>query len=79
MKNKEVASYGANIMSAIFTGLQTDEILQIVSLILTIVATIFSISFTIYNWYKRAKEDGKITPDEVNELIDDLKNKKEKK
>lgn len=78
MKNKEVASYGANMLSAIFTGLQTDEVLQIVSLILTIVATIFSISFTIFNWYKKAKEDGKITKEEVDDLFDELKNKKEK-
>lgn len=78
MKNKEVASYGANILSAIFTGIQTDEIFQIVNLVLTILATIFSISFTIYNWYRKAKEDGKITKEEVDELIDDLKNKKEK-
>ena len=68
MKNKEVASYGANMLSAIFTGLQTDEVLQIVSLILTIVATIFSISFTIFNWYKKAKEDGKITKEEFDTL-----------
>ena len=75
MKNKELASYGSNVIGMICTAIQPDEILQYVSLALTIIATIFSICFTIYNWYKKAKEDGKITKDEIDDLLNDLKGK----
>ena len=76
--NKEVASYGANAIGVVCTAIQPDQLLQYVSLALTIVATLFSICFTIYNWYKKAKADGKITKDEVDDLYNQLNNKKEK-
>ena len=75
MKNSNGASYGADILGAVFTAIQTDITLQIISLVLTIVATVFSIAFTIYKWYKSAKADGKITKDEIDELIDELNRK----
>lgn len=75
MKNSNGASYGADILGAVFTAVQTDTTLQIISLVLTIVATAFSIAFTIYKWYKSAKADGKITEDEIDELIDELNRK----
>lgn len=75
MKNSNGASYGADILGAVFTAVQTDTTLQIISLVLTIVATVFSIAFTIYKWYKSAKADGKITKDEIDELIDELNRK----
>ena len=75
MKNSNGASYGADILGAVFTAVQTDTTLQIISLVLTIVATVFSIAFTIYKWYKSAKADGKITKDEIDELMDELNRK----
>lgn len=75
MKNSNGASYGADMIGAVFTAVQTDTTLQIISLVLTIVATVFSIAFTIYKWYKSAKSDGKITKDEIDELIDELNRK----
>ena len=79
MKNRQLASYGSNALGAICTALQTNEILQIISLVLTIIATAFSISFTIFNWYKKAKEDGKITTEEISDLMNDLKKYKKEK
>lgn len=75
MKNSNGASYGADILGAVFTAVQTDATLQIISLVLTIIATAFSIAFTIYKWYKSAKADGKITKDEIDDLIDELNRK----
>ena len=75
MKNSNGASYGADILGAVFTAVQTDATLQIISLVLTIIATAFSIAFTIYKWWKSAKADGKITKDEIDELIDELNRK----
>lgn len=55
-------------LSAIGTATQTQEILQIVSLIITILGGIISfIVIPILNWYRKAKEDGKITIDEIQE------------
>lgn len=55
-------------LSAVGTATQTQEILQIVSLIITIIGGIVSlIIIPILNWYKNAKKDGKIS---VDELID---------
>ena len=75
MKNSNGASYGADMIGAVFTAVQTDTTLQIISLVLTIVATVFSIAFTIYKWYKSAKAYGKLTKDEIDELIDELNRK----
>lgn len=79
MKSKEFASYGSNIIAMIFTAVQPNEILQYVSLGLTILATLFSIGFTIYNWWNKASADGKITKEEIEELKNDLKDIKKDK
>ena len=77
MKNSNGASYGADILGAVFTAIQTDATLQIVSLVLTIIATAFSIAFTIYKWWKSAKADGKITKEELEDLFDEINKKGE--
>ena len=75
MKNSNGASYGADILGAVFTAVQTDATLQIISLVMTIIATAFSIAFTVYKWWKSAKADGKITKDEIDELLDEINRK----
>ena len=53
-------------LGIIGTATQTQEVLQIVSLIITILGGIVSlIVIPILNWYKNAKKDGKITIDEA--------------
>lgn len=84
--NKEVA--GAIIgtsTSAVGTAMQTSEVLQIISLILTIIGSIITILMAVLNWWKKAKADGKIDKEEVDELItiigdgaDDIKDKTQK-
>lgn len=55
-------------LSAIGTAIQTSEVLQIISLVITIIGALISmILIPILSWYKRAKQDGKITVDEVIE------------
>lgn len=66
--NKQYANYGADALGVVLTALQTQEVFQIISLILTIIATLFSLAFTIYNWWKKAKEDGKVTIAEIKDL-----------
>ena len=60
----------------------TKDILGIVLVILNILVLIISLCLKILAWWKKAKEDGKITEDEIQEGIDiindSLKDIKEK-
>lgn len=61
---------------AIGLGLsQGQELLSYIQLGLGILATIASIAFTVWKWWKKASADGKITKDEIKELSDELKDK----
>ena len=85
--NKEVVGgvIGTSI-SAVGTGLQTNEILQTISIILTIIGSLITIGMALINWWKNAKKDGKITKDEIKDGVDiivggveDIKDKLEDK
>lgn len=75
MVNKEMlASVVGTSVAAVSTALQTDEVLQYVQLIITIAAAavtfltgIISLIIRIRNWYRKAKADGKITEEELDE------------
>ena len=68
---KEKFAWIGNIGGAFFTILQTNEIFQIISLILTCVATLLSISITIYNLIKKAKQ-GKIEAQDLQDALDQI-------
>lgn len=78
MKNKELVSWILNGFGVIGTAIQTESIFRIISLILTIIATLLSILISCYTWYKKAKADGKITPEELEELKKKIEEEKEK-
>lgn len=59
----------------VFTAIQSNELFQIISLVLTILSIVISIIFTIYQWYNLAKKDGKITQEEIKDVIDQVKDK----
>ena len=71
MKDYTLGAVGS-AASWICTIAQTNEIFQFAMLILSILSTIFTIAFTIYKWYNKAKEDGKITKEEIEDLADDI-------
>lgn len=60
-------------VSAVGTGLQTNELLQTISLVLTILGTCITIAMALINWWKKAKEDGKIDKDEIKDAVDIIK------
>ena len=63
----------ASSLSVVGTSLQTNEVLQIISLVLTIVGTLITfIVLPLLNWYIKAKKDGKITIEEVKEGVETL-------
>lgn len=80
MNTKELAGgIVGTTLSAIGTATQTQEILQIVSLVITILGGVISfIVIPILNWYHKAKQDGKITIDEIKEGAETLEDGIEK-
>lgn len=72
--SKEVIGgiFGTSV-SAVGAGLQTNELLQTISIILTIIGTLITITMAIVNWWNNAKKDGKITKDEIKDAVDIIK------
>lgn len=61
------------VLSATGTATQTNETLQTISLIITIVGGIITlIVIPLLTWYKNAKKDGKIDKEEVSDGLDTL-------
>ena len=60
-------------ISAVGTASQTNEKLQTISLVLTIIGTAITIIMALTNWWKNAKKDGKITKEEIKEGVDIIK------
>lgn len=55
-------------LSAVGTAIQTEDILRYISLGITIIGGIITmIIIPLYNWYKNAKADSKITKEEIEE------------
>lgn len=52
----------------VLTLAQTNEIFQLVELILSITMTLFIIGVNVWSWWKKAKADGKIDKEEIEEL-----------
>lgn len=73
MKNNNLFGYISTGFMTFLTVVQVNEIFQVIQLILTIISLIVTVSFTVWKWYKKASEDGEITKDEVDELMDSIK------
>ena len=72
MKDNLLAILGIGVQ-AIFTAVQTDEVLRRISFGITILSALITIAYNIYKWWRKSKEDGKISMDEVDELVDIVK------
>ena len=72
--NKEVlgATIGTST-SAVGTAIQPNQVLSTISLILTIIGSLITIIMAIAAWWNKAKKDGKIDKEEVDEVIDIIK------
>lgn len=60
-------------IQAILTAIQTDEVLRRVAFGFTIFSVILNIAYNIWRWWRKSKEDGKISMNEVDELVDIVK------
>lgn len=70
MKNELIGGSIGTALSAVGTGLQTNDVLQTISLIITIIGGLITfIIVPLLTWYKNAKKDGKIDADELEEGV----------
>lgn len=85
MKDEIIVGLTGESAAIIGTATQSNEVLQRISLIITIIGGVLTIIATcvipLIKWFKKAKEDGKIDEDEVEEgkglfkkLIEAIKN-----
>lgn len=63
----EVISFGSALA-------QTQQVLQVIQLIISLVATAFSFYVTFKVWKEKALKDGKIDKEEIDELHGEFKN-----
>ena len=69
---------GGTALESVLAVAQTNEILQTIQIILAIITFLVTIGYTVWKWYKNAKKDGKITKDEVEDLVDNIKDEVDK-
>lgn len=71
MKDKLICGSIGTALSAVGTGLQPNDVLEMISLIITIIGSILTfIVMPLLSWYKKSKNnDGKIDADEAQEAI----------
>ena len=73
MNKETLGGVGGIMISALGTGIQTNELLQTISLVLTIIGTIITIVMALLNWWNRSKKDGKIDKEEIHEGLEIVK------
>lgn len=62
---------------------QTNEVLRAIQIILSIITFLVTLAYTVWKWYKKATDENsdggkKITKEEIDELVDDVKKEVEK-
>ena len=80
MKDNLIYGSIGTALSAIGTGLQTNEVLETIRLIITMIGGIITfIIMPLINWYSKSKaNDSKIDTDEVQEAIEIITHGSEK-
>ena len=79
MKQEMITGSIGTALGIIGTATQTEQVLRIVSLVITIIGALITyVALPLLAWYKKAKKDGKITADEVKEGVEIIKDGTEK-
>ena len=60
-------------IQAILTAVQTDEVLRWISFGFTLFSVILNIAYNVWRWWRKSKEDDKISLNEVDELGEIIK------
>ena len=78
MKAKNILEITGNAVMYALTFIQTKEVFEIISLILSILISIVILITNVIVWFKKANADGKITKEETEELVEIVKDGTEK-
>lgn len=71
MKDELIGGGIGTALGVVGTASQTNEVLQTISLVITIIGAIISmIIVPLISWWQKSKKDGKITKEEIHEGID---------
>lgn len=74
MKDELILGGAGTAIAVLGTATQINEVLQTISLIITILGALVSfVVVPLLSWYKNAKKDGKITFEEVKDASKTLK------
>lgn len=71
MKDGVKASIGSGITWLTAIG-QTNEIFQMIQIILASLVSLATLLFIIYKWWREASKDGQITHEEIDNLFDKI-------
>lgn len=71
MRNEYIYGSVGTAVAATGTAMQPNDVLQTISLVITIIGGLITFVFVpLYNWYKQAKKDGKITKEEIKDGVE---------
>lgn len=74
MRNEMIAGAVGTALGIAGTATQTNQVLETISLIITIIGALISfVVVPLLNWYRSAKKDGKISAEEIQEGAEALK------
>ena len=74
MKTELITGAVGTTLGVVGTATQTNEVLQTISLVITIIGAFISmILVPLLSWYIKAKKDGKITAQEIKEGVETTK------
>ena len=65
------------VLETMVTVSQTNEVFQTIQIIISALAGAVALAYTIWRWYRNAKKDGKITPNEVDDLFEQITKKED--
>lgn len=69
---RDTLEIGGNACLYVLTGVQTEQTFRIISLVLSIIISLCIIAGKIVEWYNKAKQDGKISKEEIKEGLDSI-------
>ena len=65
----DIFSICGNVGTYVLSAIQQNEVLQIISFVLSSITSIVIIFLRLWSWWKEAKKDGKIEKEEIDEAI----------
>lgn len=72
METRNTLSWVLSLFTGITALVSTNEVAQLILMILGIISACLSLTYNIYLWHKKATNDKKISIEEVKELKDIL-------